>query len=178
MDNKCHKLINVPMIIRYIVTTVIFIIIKKINGNIKLNINLILPIALHFLDFVDGMYFSNQPEKIKAYCYNINHYQMNDKLCDLASYALAYSMFGLDKYVLFFIIYRTIGVSLFLITKDRRWLIIFFDFIKEYLLYLYITKSKKNNKLLITLIVLKIIFEYGLHVIGKKKIENITKSLH
>ena len=103
---------------------------------------------------------------------------MNDKLCDLASYTLAYLMFNLDKHVLFFIIYRTIGVSLFLITKDRRWLIIFFDFIKEYLLYLYITKSKKNNKLLITLIVLKIIYEYAIHVIGKKKIENNTKLLY
>jgi hypothetical protein len=93
---------------------------------------------------------------------------MNDKVCDLTSYILAYLMFDLDKYVLFFIIYRAIGVCLFLKTKDNRWLIIFFDFIKEYLLYLYITNSKKNNKLLITLIVSKIIFEYVFHGIGNK----------
>ena len=78
--------------------------------------------------------------------FNKNDYQMNDKVCDIISYILVYLMFGLDNHVLFFIIYRTIGVYLFLKTKDRKWLIIFFDFIKEYLLYLYITNSKHNNK--------------------------------
>ena len=165
MDNKCHKLINVPMLIRYIVTIVTLTIIKK-NGN--LNINLILPIALTILDSVDSIFIFSKKYKLKYKCFNKNDYQMNDKVCDIISYILVYLMFGLDNHVLFFIIYRTIGVYLFLKTKDRKWLIIFFDFIKEYLLYLYITNSKHNNKLLITLIASKITFEYLYHSLTKK----------
>ena len=166
MDNICHKFVNVPMLSRYILTVVTLVIIKKING--KRNINLILPIVLGHLDSFDTILVFSKKYKSEYDCFNKNHYQMNDKVCDLTSYILAYLMFDLDKYVLFFIIYRAIGVCLFLKTKDNRWLIIFFDFIKEYLLYLYITNSKKNNKLLITLIVSKIIFEYVFHGIGNK----------
>ena len=63
------------------------------------------------------------------------HYQKYDKIVDIFSYILLLFIYYDDKLLLYFIIYRLIGVILFSLTKKSIYLIIFFDFIKEYLLY-------------------------------------------
>lgn len=87
-------------------------------------------------------------------------------MCDSISYLLLFLFFKLNNILLFFIIYRIIGVILFLITKDSRCFIIFFDFVKEYLLYLFIFGN--NNLYLPIFILCKICFEYYYHIIHNK----------
>lgn len=60
------------------------------------------------------------------------------------------------------------GVILFYITKKSYYLIIFFDFAKEYLLYLYFIKKKTKQKIFL-FITIKIIYEYIFHTLWNKK---------
>jgi hypothetical protein len=117
-----------------------------------------LPIALFLLDYCDGFWF--KIEKNTA-CVKTFDYQSHDKVIDLVSYVLLFIFFQLDYKLLFFACYRMIGVFLFIFTRDSIWLVLFFDLIKEYLLYLFIFG---NNYLYFPImIILKIIFEFYIH---------------
>ena len=71
---------------------------------------------------------------------------------------------------------RTIGVSLFLKYRKVRYLILFPDFMKEYLLYRYFFCSNDtgvsscNNKLLLFFYICKICIEYYWHIKKNKGI--------
>ena len=76
----------------------------------------------------------------------------------MASYILVFLIFFKTDYLLLaFILYRIVGIILYLITNNTAWFIPFFDFIKEYLLYNYLFKT---NKYIIIFIILKMIYEY------------------
>ena len=99
------------------------------------------------------------------------YYQVSDKIYDSISYLMVYvflrQFFRLDAksdmILLLFILYRIIGVVLFYKTKNSTWLILFFDFIKEFFLYLAIFG---NNYSYIGLFIgCKIMFEYYYHTI-------------
>ena len=155
--DKCEQLINMGRNIRYVTTIVVFYLLGKKNKY------LILPIVLTVLDSLDTLplLVYNQ---IK--CTHLFYYQVNDKICDSISYLLLFLFFKLDNLVFFFALYRIIGVILFRITKDSRWLILFFDFVKECLLYLFIF-GKKDSYIFI-FILFKIGVEYYFHTILNK----------
>jgi len=159
----CDVKIKNSILIRYIFTIFTFYIISNINANYKY-IYLILPILLTLLDNVDNIFTFSYKNNA---CTKSYYYQYNDKLCDIISYLLLFVFFKLDKSVLFFILYRIIGVILFYFTKNGIWLVIFFDFIKEYLIYMFIFQNNYNYILPI-LILFKIIFEYYYHTIYNK----------
>jgi len=100
------------------------------------------------------------------------NYQKYDKIIDLFHYFIAIFILSINgkikKEFLFilivFYLWRCIGVILFIRYKDVRFLIPFFDFIKE-LLVIYVF-FKNNIYVYIIGIVLKIMFEIFLH--GKK----------
>jgi len=76
----------------------------------------------------------------------------------LVSYILVFLIFFKNDYLLLvFILYRAVGIILYLLTSNTIWFIPFFDFIKEYLLYSYLFKT---NKYIFVFIILKIIYEY------------------
>lgn len=77
-------------------------------------------------------------------------------------------MFKIDNTYLLFLLWRIIGIIFFTLTKKSVYLIIMFDFMKEYLLYLYL--FNKNNNYLGFCIFGKILFEYYYHTIVNKKI--------
>ena len=124
------------------------LIIKKqgFNSSCKVNLNLILPLILFLLDGVDeippliNLGYKNKKRACKTF-----RYQSLDKINDLLSYILTCIIFRLDKYFIFFIMIRTIGVSLFLKYRKVRYLILFPDFMKEYLLYRYFFLCVTNN---------------------------------
>ena len=89
------------------------------------------------------------------------YYNSIDKSVDTLSYIVAYFMFNLDNVFLYFIGYRIIGVLLYMLTLNSKWFILFFDFMKEYLVYYYFFNN--NYKYLWIFIVLKIYFEIYLH---------------
>lgn len=95
-------------------------------------------------------------------CTELHYYQSADKIMDLVNYILIYFMLDYDNLFGIFILWRLIGVILFNITKKRIWLVVFFDFMKEYLLYRYFIG--KNNSYLPLFILGKIGFEYYFHI--------------
>ena len=58
------------------------------------------------------------------------------------------------------------GSFLFYVNRNSVWLIYFFDFVKEYLVYLYL--FGKNSSVLYFLIVFKIMFEFYFHTFHNK----------
>jgi hypothetical protein len=167
----CNGLIDNGMIVRYMISILVFyiLIICCKNKYIKNYIYLILPIILTLLDKIDNKFIlsfiNNGNNTTHLSCAGLFNYQKSDKICDSFSYLLAYIFlaicFKVDNILLFLIIYRIIGVILFTVTKNSRWLILFFDFIKEYFIYLFIFH---NNYMYIPLFILcKIIFEYYWH---------------
>lgn len=158
----CNKLITHGFIIRYITTIISFYILaaNSNNNTVHKYIYLILPLLLVLLDNTDHIlihYYGKLAER----CSYLFYYQSNDKICDSISYLLLFAFFKMDNILLFFVLYRIIGVMLFCITKNSRWLILFFDFAKEYLVYLFIFKH--NYKYLPFFILGKICFEYYFH---------------
>ena len=169
----CKDLTEKGELTRYMTTLLVFYIlfIYCKHGFIKKYIYLILPVVLMLLDSVDGRFiklFINKSNNVKHLrCTGLFKYQDSDKICDSFSYLLAYifltKCFKVDNILLFLILYRIIGVILFSITKNSVWLVLFFDFIKEYFIYLFIFS---NNYMYIPLFVLgKIVFEYYWHTI-------------
>ena len=155
-------LIDIGMILRVILTSLSFYMISYFS--LHKTLYLILPILLTALDTVDGsfivFYKNNQ-------CYHTFHYQMYDKIVDSASYLLLFAFFKLDQNVLYFTLYRIIGVLLFSLKKNSKWLVLFFDFVKEYMLYVFLFSN--DFRYLPICILLKILYEYYLHRFSLKR---------
>jgi hypothetical protein len=172
VNESCNKLVDYGFILRY-VSTVLSLLYLYISNNkfTKKYIYLILVILLCVLDNFDTLIIKIHSELYKNIghldCAYHFHYQTNDKICDSLSYVLTFILlcfyFKPDFILLFFIIYRIIGVMIFCITKDSSWLILFFDFIKEYLLYLFI--FNRNYSYIFVFIIIKISFEIYWHKI-------------
>ena len=156
----CKSLITNGFLFRYILTFVTFVTFTFLYNKISKNYYLILlPVLFVILDESDNifLYLYNQQECTKTF-----YYQISDKICDTLSYLVCLKLIN-NPELYFIIIYRIIGVLLFYITKNSYWLIVFFDFVKEYLLYLYF--FNRLNRYLYFFIFLKICFEYYWHVI-------------
>lgn len=160
LKNKCIKNINLGIIIRILSTLLVLTCLSNYNNNSE--IYLILPILLIVLDNYDNIFIKQKK------CTKTFHYQLNDKINDLLTYSLVFIMFKIDNIYLLLLLWRTIGIILFTLTKKSVYLITMFDFMKEYLLYLYL--FNKNNNYLGLCIVGKIIFEYYYHTKVNKKI--------
>lgn len=162
---RCNKLIDNGMIIRYILTIVSFKILSmNLNHHcIRENIYLILPILLAILDEVDNIFTTSYKDNR---CTKLFRYQSSDKICDSISYLLLFLSFDIDRTFLFFTLYRIIGVILFTLSRNSRWLIIFLDFSKEYLLYYHFFQD--DQRYLPIFMFGKFCFEYYYHTIHNK----------
>ena len=173
--SSCIDLINQGMVIRILSTVLIFTVLHFIikSGNKFCNkyFLLILPALLLVLDYFDQLklihknkcykYLFIGTRKNKPNNYTLLYYNLYDKFIDTFSYIVAYFMFNLGNVFSYFLIYRIIGVLLYTLTLNSKWFIIFFDFMKEYLIYYYFFNN--NYKYLWIFIVLKIYFEIYLH---------------
>jgi hypothetical protein len=164
---NCYKSINTSMILRIILTVIsLFLVSISSNSFIQGNIYLILPILLLFLDNLDSLSLK-VIKGIDNKCTRLFNYQINDKIIDVASYIYMYYLFNNDVNILFLSLYRLLGVILFYVTKSSKWLIVFFDFVKEYMLYVYFFKD--NYRYLPMAILAKIIYEYIFHTLHNKR---------
>ena len=135
--HDCNKLIDNGMIIRMI-STVISLYILSVNTNHSKYTLIILPVLLTILDEFDNIPIVFYKEK---QCTKSFYYQILDKIYDSISYVIVFFylqyFFKLDNnsntILLIFIAYRIVGVGLFYKTKDSTWLIIFFDFILQFI---------------------------------------------
>lgn len=122
------------------------------------NLYLILPILLTILDLVDNSFTFFYKHNRLTHTF---HYQTYDKVVDSFSYLLLFAFFKLDTNVLYFTLYRIVGVILFCVTRNSKWLILFVDFVKEYMLYVFLFSN--NMKYLPVCILSKMLFEYYFH---------------
>jgi hypothetical protein len=160
----CNKLVTDGINIRYITTFLSFYVVALNITFLNKYLYLLLPILLTVLDGLDSIFLLHYNYKKKNNgCKFEYYYQISDKICDSISYLLLFLFFKLDTILLLFVLYRIIGVVLFYFTKNSSWLILFFDFAKEYLLYLFIFGN--NYMYLPVFILLKIGFEYYHHTI-------------
>jgi hypothetical protein len=162
--NKCITYVNYGMVTRIILTIVSFTMLYNYKHILGKNIYLILPILLLVLDKFDNV----------SICTDTFYYQINDKIVDLLSYLLVLTIIPLHTtngiIIAILIIYRLIGVLLFGITKVSISIIIFFDFVKEYLLYFYLFRD--NFTYLTVFVIAKFLMEYIQHYIINKTYYN------
>ncbi len=155
MEESCKSIISYNFLIRTGLTILSFsFLYSHINKEYLL---FSLPVLLTALDFTDNL-LSHPTKK----CAHTFFYQGKDKLIDLLSYIAAWKIFIPDPIIFWFIAWRAIGVILFSFTRQSIWLVVFFDFVKEYMLYSYFFKSFNYLPLMI---LLKIAFEYYMHTI-------------
>lgn len=163
---NCSKILNENMIVRVFLFFLFLLILFKYSDNkiIHKYLLLILVVGLFISDKSDTFFpiffdplFTNEKPKYNN-CLYTDFYTIKDKIADLASYVLVFLIFFKNDYLLLaFILYRMVGIILYLTTNNTKWFIPFFDFIKEYLLYNYLFKT---NKYIFVFIILKIIYEY------------------
>jgi hypothetical protein len=163
---NCSEILNENMILRVFSFFLFLLILFKYSNNkvIHKYLLLILVVSLLLSDLLDTIFpiFLGTPftkEKFKYQsCIYTSFYVIKDKVADLVSYILVFLIFFKNDYLLLvFILYRAVGIVLYLLTNNTNWFILFFDFIKEYLLYNYLFKT---NKYIFIFIILKIIYEY------------------
>ena len=170
----CAKYVSYGMALRTVCTFISFYLVKHYASN--WNIYLVLPILLTILDFVDNVFIkSAQNSKNVSIMegtnctrkYKVSRiYHTSDKIIDTLSYILCYIYFYKelnDPILEFFILHRLVGVICFISTFNKYYLVGFFDFVKEYMLYKYFFKN--NYVYLPFFVIIKIIFEYVLHLL-------------
>ena len=185
---SCIELTNYGIVIRILLTIILFFILYSLmkGGNKFCNkyFLVILAVLLFILDnfdlFPDLYYYYYKPNSAEAKCvyelspeaklnnhnhgkknYDTLYYNIVDKCVDTLSYILAYFVFNLNNIFLCFLLYRMIGIGLYIYTQNSRWLILFFDFMKEYLIYFFFLN--KNLSYIWIFIIIKIIGEIVYH---------------
>ena len=185
---SCIELTNYGMVIRVFSTIIILFILYSLmkDGNKFCNkyFLVILAILLFLLDNFDLLpdlyYYFYKPDSIEAKCvyeltaeaklinydngkknYDTLYYNIVDKCVDTLSYILAYFVFNLNNTFLYFLLYRMVGIGLYIYTQNTRWLILFFDFMKEYLIFFFLVQNDLSY--IWFFILLKIYFEIYLH---------------
>lgn len=135
------------------------------NGDMSL---IILAVLLLLLDIIDCKVVQIIKHIDKKLCSRSNYYQMGDKFIDQIQYGAAIIMVWTwpilnDQQKLILLaswIWRSVGVVIFMKTKNLRVLTVFPDMIKEFLvLWFFIPQS--NWIVIVLLIGLKMIFEYA-----------------
>lgn len=168
---RCNEEVTRGLLIRCILTVFLFYFIKLSDSD-NSYYKLFPLLSLVFLDLSDSFLISTRqidfPKNKK--CTHKRYYQLCDKILDIATYILFYLLFikdnpqinGKNRPIIFTIIIRIFGVLLFGVSRNTEWLIVFFDFFKEYLLYSYFFES---DKYVPVLVFLKVCFEYYFHKI-------------
>lgn len=146
---NCNTAINGGMVLRTFLT---YYLLK----NTKMDM-LFTPLLLTGLDLADNVLMQNKN------CTKTYDYQTKDKIVDVISYLMLLYFYETDEYLKYFIIYRLIGVKLYVLTRNSDWLIVFVDVVKEYMIYKYI--FEENNNYLPFLILGKVLFEIYFHKI-------------
>jgi hypothetical protein len=185
---SCIELTNYGIIFRIVITIILFFILYSLmkGGNKFCNkyflvILAILLLLLDYFDLIPGLYYYYyKPNSSETKCiyelspeaklnnhnngkknYDTLYYNIVDKCVDTISYIIAYFVFNLNNIFLYFLLYRMVGIGLYIYTQNSRWLILFFDFMKEYLIYFFLVKN--NLSYIWLFILLKIYFEIYLH---------------
>ena len=164
ITERGYKKIVKSMYMRIILTVAVYMVLWQTQNYtfIKDHFNLIMPILLTLLDCQDAFFFGGKqiPKLKERSLFSSFEYQLWDKTIDIFSYLMLPVFFSPKDvpFLTIFIVYRLIGVILFSLTRNSKYLIVFFDFVKEYLLYGYIFGP--TVRYLPIFVILKIAFEF------------------
>ena len=134
-DFLCKDKLRLGLILRLVVTVIILYSLKFFSHK-KEDLLLLIVVKLILLDTIESLptlFYRQQNETCWNPCTHLNYYQIPDKILDLFSYLL---VFVILDYEYLFILIAFLWGCLFKHPR-REWLIPFFDFVKEYLVYLY-----------------------------------------
>lgn len=156
------------LVIRVVLTLLFYLFLRKMENIPLINkyLYLILFVVLILLDIMECFYVIdiksilnpiNLINNIKHNIVDNKSYQVYDKIIDVLSYCLLLT-FDIDNTLKFLILYRLIGVLIYLFTSNGKSLVVFFDFVKEYLLYIFIFGNNYNY--IILFLLPKILLEY------------------
>lgn len=162
---KCTYPVNISMLLRIILTvgSISYLALHRdwVAGLGAANyLYLILPVLLTLLDLTDNAF---KFDGALTDCARGFDYQIKDKLVDLGSYLFSYGVLDLDPVILYLTVWRAVGVGLFYLTRVSAWLVLFFDFVKEYMLYRYVFGQDFSHIPLV--LAVKVFFEYYLHTV-------------
>ena len=138
---------------RIAATLIFFLCIQRL----PFRVYLILPFFLTALDGIDStISIKAGPQALHTFSYKIR-----DKMADAISYLFAFVIFRIDKEFLYYLMFRVVGIILFGMTRDVKWLVIFPDLLKEYLLYHEVYNGEMSG--FPVLIPVKMVFEQYRH---------------
>ena len=131
-------------------------------------------VVLTLLDIVDcnPVVLSLFPPGQTRQCSLDRGYELVDKVVDWTQNAVALGLLSVtvplsaavQRLAWVFILYRALGVSLFAITGQDALYVVFFEFIKEFLLLVWWFDGKMPSKFsLMVVIFIKIVYEYLMH---------------
>ena len=176
--NTCKSRVDVSIAIRFIITVALVLLIRKffLHNKYLLLIIVARSFLTEYIDMLITKYYIEKANGTPIKCTDLYYYQISDKVMDLIVYIIIY--FGLHNDEIFggLIIWRFMGILLFSQTKNRRWLIPFFDFIREYLVYKFI--FGKNLTYLPFFILAKVGYVYYEHVYRLSAKRNLNPTIN
>lgn len=180
MEFECEAKIRLGLFLRCLVTLIVLGYLKFFNKHDK-NLLALIVVKILLLDTIDSLpslFYKGTKDTCWNPCTRYPYYQKWDKIIDLVTYILFFIEFNYDIYLFILIVWRAIGVVLFIRSENRNWLIPFFDFIKEYLIFIFLF-GKNNFKYIWIIFLGKIGFEYYLHryrLLTNRCLNNETRS--
>jgi len=163
--------------VRVVVTFVLFVVLRWPTNPYALVLAILVLDAigsLHTLFFGKGGDIKEKERVNKT-----EEYQQADKISDALTYLMLLYLLPNDPVLYFFIVYRVVGVCLYVWTQQVWPVIVFFDFVKEYIIYKHLFgKSEHANAILSVSILFKILFEIYFHTIHNKHVfvRNVNRS--
>ena len=158
----CSRIVDLGQTVRILATVICLVLFSM--GRIKnITLYLVVPVVLSFLDIADSLIpFMHYYRTSGMNCHHTPKYFVADKWVDMASYISFFFFFKFDPWLLFFILYRLVGVLLVAWNGNVMNIVVFFDFVKEYLLFFYFFQGKYKLALG-ALMVCKCAYEYYVH---------------
>jgi hypothetical protein len=164
-ESKEFQNLMIASSLRLILTTIFFLVFKKYNTPF-----IYIIVSFFILDSIDCDFFRilNKKDKCRK---EDTDYQIADKISDLYTYILFILLFNdrLDSvtkniyYIL--LIWRTIGVFMFTITRNKKYIVTYFDGLNGLLIvYLLSNYSEIIKKNYILFVVLVCIFKYKFEI--------------
>ena len=169
---KLHSIFKYSLIIRILATPLLYYTRNSIPYTVLLLVLLdIIDCNPLIVKLVRKYRESTGPAKDaeKEFCNTNHHYVLLDKLVDIIQYCIAIyflsSQLPLNviHILLGFTLMRIVGVFHYSANKNPLAFVLFFDFIKEYLLLFYVYYPNFTMWLLIETMIVKIVFEYYMH---------------
>jgi hypothetical protein len=129
------------------------------------------------LDAIGSLYATGDAQE-KERVYASEEYQQADKVSDALTYLMLLYFLPNDPVLSFFVVYRALGVLVYVLTQ-RVWpVIVFFDFVKEYILFRALFAHEAYaNVVLAGSVFLKVLFELYFHTIHNRHAELTMSSV-